>query len=91
VRKIETEELIEDFYELDNEYKIPLIDEEAYAKLKVKKRKALATVIFNAHKSPDVIEGFLKLADYFKSIILKKKKKFFIVLGSILFVLDFKE
>lgn len=86
---IENQELIEYIYKLDKEYRIPLIDELTHYKVKIKKNKATATIFFNAHKNPEMIEGFLKLADYFKTIIIRNKNSFFISANSILMILEF--
>ena len=46
---------------------------------------ALATVIMNGNENPELIEGFLKIADYFKALIIKKDDRFFVTADSILF------
>ena len=86
---IETEDLIDYVYRLDRSYKIPVIEESAYERVKIKKKMALATVIMNGNENPELIEGFLKIADYFKALIIKKDDRFFVTADSILFILEF--
>ena len=51
-------------------------------------RNALAVVIFKFEEDESVIRGFLGLAEYFHSVILKKDDEFYIPHSSILFKLE---
>ncbi|MBN1216258.1 MAG: hypothetical protein JXA99_12560 [Candidatus Lokiarchaeota archaeon] len=45
----------------------------------------MATVIFRFEEDESIIQGFLSLAEYFRTIVIKRKDEFFIPLPSILF------
>ena len=51
-------------------------------------KNALAVVIFKFEEDESVIRGFLGLAEYFHSVILKKEDEFYIPHSSILFKLE---
>lgn len=74
-------------YEIVNELKIPLIDERVYDKVKFG-GSGIATVLFRFDEDESVIRGFLGLAEYFHTVIIKVKDEFFIPHGSILFKLE---
>jgi len=75
-------------YEIVNELKIPLIDERVYYKVEVNEAKVTTEVSFKFEEDEAVIRGFLGLAEYFHTVVIKKKEKFFIPVGSILFKLE---
>lgn len=72
-------------YEIVNELKIPLIDERVYDSVKFSTNAAVASVIFKFEEDESVIRGFLGLAEYFHTVVIKRKDEFFIPHASILF------
>ena len=72
-------------YEIVNELKIPLIDERVYDKVAFSTSSAIASVIFKFEEDESVIRGFLGLAEYFHTVVIKRKDEFFIPHASILF------
>ncbi|MFX1572242.1 MAG: hypothetical protein ACFFB0_05800 [Promethearchaeota archaeon] len=72
-------------YEIVNELKIPLIDERVYDNVKFSAGSAIASVIFKFEEDESVIRGFLGLAEYFHTVVIKRKDEFFIPHASILF------
>ena len=75
-------------YEIVNELKIPLIDERVYDKVAFSTGSAIASVIFKFEEDESVIRGFLGLAEYFHTVVVKKKDEFYIPHASILFKLE---
>ncbi len=75
-------------YEIVNELKIPLIDERVYFKVLINEGKVTTTVSFRFEEDESVIRGFLGLAEYFHTVVIKKKEKFFIPNGDLLFKLE---
>ena len=71
-------------YEIVNELKIPLIDERVYEKVTIG-GSPTASVIFKFEEDESVIRGFLGLAEYFHTVVIKRKDEFFIPHSSILF------
>ncbi|MBD3211453.1 MAG: hypothetical protein GF311_02510 [Candidatus Lokiarchaeota archaeon] len=74
-------------YEIVNELKIPLVDERVYEKADLMGKNALARVTFKFEEDESVIRGFLGLAEYFHTIIVKDDDEFYIPHSSILFKL----
>ncbi|MBY9019358.1 MAG: hypothetical protein KGD66_11065 [Candidatus Lokiarchaeota archaeon] len=74
-------------YEIVNELKIPLIDERVYDKVNFNTAAAVAKLIFKFEEDESVIRGFLGLAEYFHTVVIKKGDQFFIPQNSILFQL----
>ena len=72
-------------YEIVNELKIPLIDERVYDKVTFNAGQSIATIIFRFEEDESVIRGFLGLAEYFHTVVIKRKDEFFIPHGNILF------
>jgi hypothetical protein len=72
-------------YEIVNELKIPLIDERVYDRVSFSTSSAIAAVIFKFEEDESVIRGFLGLAEYFHTVVIKRKDEFFIPHASILF------
>ena len=72
-------------YEIVNELKIPLIDERVYDKVNFNPDKAIAAIVFKFEEDESVIRGFLGLAEYFHTVVIKRKDEFFIPHASILF------
>jgi hypothetical protein len=72
-------------YEIVNELKIPLIDERVYDQVKFAAGQAIASVIFKFEEDESVIRGFLGLAEYFHTVVIKRRDEFYIPHSSILF------
>jgi len=77
-------------YEIINELKLPIIDERVYDKSKFSSKNALSTVLFRFEEDESIIRGFLGLAEYFHSIVIKEKDTFYITGGNTLYVLESK-
>ncbi|MCK4239532.1 MAG: hypothetical protein KAX33_10440 [Candidatus Lokiarchaeota archaeon] len=75
-------------YEIVNELKIPLIDERVYEDVSFSGKSAIASVRFTFEEDESVIRGFLGLAEYFHTVVIKSKDRFFIPHASILFQLQ---
>jgi hypothetical protein len=75
-------------FEIINELKIPLIDERVYDDVKISSKRGIIHVIFKFLEDESVIRGFLGLAEYFHSIIIKQEDQFFIPHNNMLFVLE---
>ena len=72
-------------FEIVNELKIPLIDERVYEKVNFNAGSSIANVIFKFEEDESVIRGFLGLAEYFHTVVIKRKDEFFIPHSSLLF------
>lgn len=77
-------------YEIVQELKIPLVDERVYSNTIITEGKYGTTVVFTFEEDESVIRGFLGLAEYYHTIVLKKKEMFYISSGNILFKLNTK-
>lgn len=77
-------------YDIINELKIPLIDERVYDKVKFSTKSTIGHIIFRFVDDESVIRGFLGLADYFHTVVIKEKDKFYIPTDSTLFRLECK-
>ncbi|TFF90233.1 MAG: hypothetical protein EU548_04070 [Promethearchaeota archaeon] len=75
-------------YEIVNELKIPLIDERVYDKVGFSSSNVICKVSFKFEEDESVIRGFLGLAEYFHSVVVKSKDEFYIPHSSILFILE---
>ncbi|MFX1392790.1 MAG: hypothetical protein ACFFAH_04365 [Promethearchaeota archaeon] len=86
VLKMAKKELfIKRVYEIVNELKIPLIDERVYEKVAFNAGSSVANVTFKFEEDESVIRGFLGLAEYFHTVVIKRKDEFFIPHSSLLF------
>ncbi|MFX0082828.1 MAG: hypothetical protein ACFE94_13845 [Candidatus Hodarchaeota archaeon] len=56
-----------------------------YDKVNFSTGAAIAAVIFRFEEDESVIRGFLGLAEYFHTVVIKRKDEFFIPHASILF------
>ena len=81
---------IKKVYDIINELKIPLIDERVYEKVKFNTKSTIGTIIFTFEDDESVIRGFLGLTDYFHTVVIKEKDKFYIPTVSTLFRLECK-
>ena len=77
-------------YEIVQELKIPLVDERVYSDADIREGRFGSIVTFQFEEDESVIRGFLGLAEYYHTIVLKRKDHFFISSGSILFKLNAK-
>jgi hypothetical protein len=75
-------------YEIINELKAPLIDERVYYKALINESSHPTVVYFRFEDDESILRGFLGLAEYFHTIILKKKEKFYISTPKLLFSLE---
>jgi hypothetical protein len=67
--------------------KIPLIDERVYEKANFSTGSAVANVVFKFEEDESVIRGFLGLAEYFHTVVIKVRDQFYIPHATILFKL----
>jgi hypothetical protein len=77
-------------YEIVNELKIPLIDERIYSKVAFQENRAMTVVSFCFTDDETVIRGFLGLAEYFHTVVIKRKEKFYIPVSDMIFKLETK-
>ncbi len=75
-------------YEIVNKLKIPLIDKRVYENVAFSAKTAIASVKFTFEEDESVIRGFLGLAEYFHTVVIKSKDRFYIPHASILFQLE---
>jgi hypothetical protein len=82
------EEFIQKTYEIVSELKVPLIDNTVHDKAKFSGSKAITSIKFVYENDEAIIRGFLGLADYFHTIIIRNKDKFYIPNGKQLYTLE---
>ncbi len=82
------ENFIKRVYDIATELKLPLMDERVQDDVNFKTNKAIATVKFSFEEDEAVIRGFLGLAEYFHTVIIKRKDKFYIPDDHKLFILE---
>jgi hypothetical protein len=82
------ENFVKIVYEIASELKLPLMDERIQDNVNFKTNNAITTVIFRFREDEAVIRGFLGLADFFHSVIIKRKDKFYIPHDHKLFILE---
>lgn len=75
-------------YELVSELKIPLIDERVHEKVKINSSPAISKVIFKYEENEKIIRGFLGLAEYFHTVVIKDDDKYYIPHDKNLFLLE---
>ncbi len=75
-------------YEIVQELKIPLIDERVFDSSKIKESRYPTQVEFVFEEDESVIRGFLGLAEYYHTVVIKRKDTFYISTPSIIFILD---
>jgi len=83
--KIDKEDFVKRVYENVNEMKIPLIDERVYDKAAIK--PGTVDVTFKYEGDDSVIKGFLGLADYYHTVVIRKGFAFYIPWNNVLFSL----
>ncbi|MGM0469392.1 MAG: hypothetical protein ACQERB_11385 [Promethearchaeati archaeon] len=74
-------------FEIINELKIPLIDERVYDDVKISSKNGIVHVTFEFEEDESVIRGFLGLAEYFHTVIIKREDEFYIPHDNMLFIL----
>ncbi|MFX1297394.1 MAG: hypothetical protein ACFFD2_21380 [Promethearchaeota archaeon] len=82
------ENFIKRVYELVSDMKLPLIEENILDKVKFRSSNAIVTISFIFNEDESIIRGFLGLAEYFHSVIIKSKYKFYIPHDQKLFILE---
>ena len=82
------ENFLKRVYEIVSELKLPLIDERVQDNVKFKSNNATVTIKFLFEEDKAVMRGFLGLAEYFHTVIIKQKDKFFIPHDHKLFILE---
>ncbi len=65
-------------FEIVSELKLPLVDDKVQDSAKFQSNNAIVMVKFVFEEDESVIRGFLSLAKYFHTVIIKKKDKFYI-------------
>ena len=84
--KIDKEDFVKKVYEIVNEMKIPLIDERVYEKAEIKRGDV--NVVFKYEGDESVIKGFLGLAEYYHTVVIRKGYIFYIPISNISFELQ---
>ena len=84
------EQFMKKVYEIITELKLPLIDERVQDKVNLKSSNATTTIKFVFEQDEAIIRGFLGLAEYFHTIIIKQKNNFYIPHDHNLFILESK-
>ncbi|GAB4308143.1 MAG: hypothetical protein Kow0069_06140 [Promethearchaeota archaeon] len=74
-------------YEIVQEERIPLVDGRVYSKATIAAGKFPVHVIFKFEEDESVIQGFLGLAEYFHTVVIRSKDTFYIPHGQNLFQL----
>ncbi|MHA1649058.1 MAG: hypothetical protein ACTSYB_02600 [Candidatus Helarchaeota archaeon] len=85
--KIDKEAFVKRVYEIVNEMKIPLIDDRVYNKCVIAKGRCSVEILFKYDGDESVIKGFLGLADYYHTVVVRKQYSFVIPHSAILFEL----
>ncbi|TFF85342.1 MAG: hypothetical protein EU551_04265 [Promethearchaeota archaeon] len=86
--KIDKEAFIKRVYVLVNEMKVPLIDSKTYHNCNIIPKRATVHILFKYEEGEDSrVKGFLGLADYYHTVVIRMKNSFYIPIGSILFEL----
>ncbi|RDE17981.1 MAG: hypothetical protein C4K49_00140 [Candidatus Thorarchaeota archaeon] len=80
--------LMKRVYELVHELKIPLIDEHVYSNAEFIGSTMTSVVTFAYDDDESVIRGFLGLAEYFHTIVIRKADRFYIVTPDLQFKLE---
>jgi len=75
-------------YDLVAELKITLIDERVLDNVKFKSNIAISKVKFLYDEDEKIIRGFLGLAEYFHTVVIKDGDKYFIPQEKNLFILE---
>jgi hypothetical protein len=84
------EDFIRQVYEIVSELKLPLIDDRVQDKAKFKFNNTTTIIKFVYTIDQAVIRGFLGLAEYFHTVIIRQKDNFYIPHDHKLFILEKK-
>ncbi|MFW9901228.1 MAG: hypothetical protein ACFFDY_08070 [Candidatus Thorarchaeota archaeon] len=84
------EEFMKKVYEIITELELPLIDERVQEKVNLKSSNAITTIKFIFEQDEAIIRGFLGLAEYFHTVVIKQKNYFYIPHDHKLFILESK-
>lgn len=77
-------------FDIASELKIPLVDEKVYDRAVIDESRPMTSVTFAFDGDESVIRGFLGLAQYYRSIVIKKAGNFYIPVPDLLFRLESK-
>lgn len=75
-------------YDIVSELKIPLLDDRVHDKVKIKSSPIISKVTFSFDEDEKIIRGFLGLAEYFHTVVLKDNDEYYIPHEKILFILE---
>ncbi|MFW9988698.1 MAG: hypothetical protein ACFFC3_08595 [Candidatus Odinarchaeota archaeon] len=84
------EDFLEKVYEISSELKLPLIDDRLQCIFKYNSNNALAIIKLTFDQDEAIIRGFLGLAEYFHTVIIKHKDNFHMTHDLKLFILESK-
>lgn len=75
-------------YDIVSELKIPLLDDRVHDKVKIRSGPAISKVKFTFDEDEKIIRGFLGLAEYFHTVVLKDDDEYYIPHEKTLFILE---
>jgi hypothetical protein len=75
-------------YELVSELKIPLIDERVHNNVKINSSPVISKIKFTYDENEKIIRGFLGLAEFFHTVVIKDDDKYYIPHDKNLFMLE---
>lgn len=75
-------------YEIVSEQKIPLLDERVHYNVKIKSSPVISKIKFTYEEDEKIIRGFLGLAEYFHTVVIKDDDKYYIPHDKKLFILE---
>jgi hypothetical protein len=75
-------------YDIVSELKIPLLDERVHDKVKIRTNSLISKVKFAFDEDEKIIRGFLGLAEYFHTVVLKDNDEYYIPHEKTLFILE---
>ncbi|MFW9829488.1 MAG: hypothetical protein ACFFEY_18080 [Candidatus Thorarchaeota archaeon] len=84
----DSELLTKKIYDLIAELKIPLLDENIHSNVKIKSSPAISRLKFNYDGNDQILRGFLALAEYYHSIVIKDDDTYYIPHNKKLFILN---
>lgn len=82
------EDFLKRVYILLEKLKIVFIDENICDKIEIKQKKIVTKIVFKYKNDDSIIRGFLGLAEYFHSPVIRSKDKFYISSEKTLFRLE---
>jgi hypothetical protein len=77
-------------FEIASELKMPVVDEKVYDSATIDEARPMTSVTFAFDKDESIIRGFLSLAQYYHTIVIKKGERFFIPVSDMLLKLESK-